>query len=319
MNMSESISVIPDRQPVAPQWSISPREYEHADPHALPFDMLHIPDAPQVIPLSDVYINANCVLRKTDNLTLEHQITRRASARQQESQLSSGIKLFDGRISRLHPQDIEYTDKAHINIRLGETTYFTYVGTRGKESLRKYGYDRLGLPLGVCSIVTTPSTDGSTKILYTKRGVVNETYAGWYHGVGGTVQTFDGGIVDPTNALRKEIFEELGLDTSACRVSGVLGIVMNTVDVHPELVYASQTKDFIETWLPHTHTDKEGEIGYFTDTAENLEAFVLGKSFSDVPDARPIVPSGLAGYLLYGRVKYGRGWYDRVFRQIPQY
>lgn len=330
---------ISDREPVTPQWSISPQEHEHAPMGRPPFDILYVPETLRLIRPSDIFVNTEGRPRKTDNTELEDSIsgaieTRKASVElfnaALETRLSGeGItaeeiearkkKFFDGQLVRLHPHDFGVSGGSSLFLRLGETTYFTYAGTRRKEDLQKYGYDRLGLPLAVCSVLTAPSEDGTEKLLFTVRGTANETYPGWYHCVGGTVQTVHNGIPNPSAALRREVQEELGLRAEEFQVEGVSGLVMNNFDLHPELVYITKVEKPIEEWHNQRETDKEVDAEFFTDTPDNLANFILGQSFDEVPDARPIVPSGLAGYLLHGRLKYGQEWYNEVYKKLPQY
>lgn len=173
--------------------------------------------------------------------------------------------------------------------------------------------------MGVCSVLTAPSEDNTSKILYTARGTANEIYPGWYHAVGGTVKSIQNGIANPNGALRKEVAEELGLQEHEFEVNGAEGLVMNNFDIHPELIYLVKAKIPIEQWHNQRKTDKEVDAKFFTDTPENLANFVLGQPFDEVEDPRPIVPSGLAGYMFYGRLKYGEEWYQEVYNKLPQY
>lgn len=337
--MSEEIIPPPREEPTAAQWSIKPQEHEHAPLERPPFDILYIPETPRVIELGNIFVNLEGRARKTDNKgfeariqdSLERQKQRveefnanleqnlRREGKTQEEINERKRKFFDGQLARLHPHDFGINGDTNLFLRLGETTYFTYAGGRRREDLDNFGYDRLGLPLAVCSVLTAPSEDGTNKLLYTVRGIANEAYPGWYHAVGGTVQTIHNGIANPILALRHEIKEELGLRMDEFEVAGVTGIIMNNSDIHPELVCSTSVKIPVEEWHEKRETDKEVDAKFFTDTPENLEAFILGKEFGEVPDARPIVPSGLAGYLFHGRIKYGKDWYNRVRNKLPQY
>lgn len=304
----------------------------------VPFDTLFLPEVLKPIDKGNIYFNTEGRERITDKPELEGQIQRRITLQQQKAEefnkslrerlVSEGLpeeeiqprlrKFFDGKLARLHPEDVSLSSDS-LSLRLGNTTYFTYAGSRSREDLEKYGYERLGLALAVCSIITVPSKDGTDKLLYTVRGTANETYPGWFHAVGGTIQSIENGIPNPTRALIREITQESGLKSEEFNVAGVIGAVMNNFDIHPELIYNTTADLPIEDWLGKRKTDKEVDIAYFTDTPANLEAFILGQKTDELSDARPIVPSGLSSYLFYGRLKYGLDWYNRVYSKIPQY
>jgi 8-oxo-dGTP pyrophosphatase MutT (NUDIX family) len=327
-----------DHEPVTPQWSIAPREHEHAPLGRPPFDILFIPETSGVIRPENIFANTEGQPRKTDKRELEDSIYLAIEARKKsvaaanadlEKQLGAKgvareeieerkIRFFDGRLVRLHPHDFGVNGGNNLFLRLGETTYFTYVGTRDREALPKYGYDRLGLPLAVCSVLTAPSENGTEKLLYTVR-TTNEAYPGWYHGVAGTIEAMHNGTPNPSAALRREIQQELGLSSDEFHVDGVLGLIKSNPDVHLELTYKTTVQSPIEVWYKQRETDKEVDVEFFTDTPDNLANFILGQPFDEVPDARPVVPAGVAGYLFYGRLKYGQDWYNKVYKKLPQY
>jgi hypothetical protein len=337
--MTERIQSDPEYNPVEPEWSIRPREHEQARPGRPPFDILYIPEDPRLIALKGMYFNQEGLERLTDANELEERISVTVAARKQaieerntalERDMSSqGASIedieakktlfFDKELARLHPKDFEVTGDGGTCFRLGRTTYFTYAGSRSRESLETFGYDRLGLPLAVCSISYVETSNGTTQLLYTVRSTKNETYAGWYHGVGGTVQLVENGIADPKRAQEKEIIEETGLTPDEFEVKGALGIVLNNFDIHPEIAYINQVYSPLEQWYATRETDEEVGLRFFTDTASNLEKFILGQPFSEVPDSRPIVPSGLFGFLAYGRIRYGEQWFRKVLNKLPQY
>lgn len=324
--MSEE-RLISVRQPVKPQWEeIRPGTHEHAPPGRPPFDILYIPETPRLINTQDLFLNLEGRKRNTGNPELESLIQSATQGRKRKidefnAALSEGAtekRFFDGELARLHPHDIAISGTSLL-LRLGITTYFTYTGTRSRGALQRFGYDKLGLPLGVCAILFVPSEDGTKKLVYTVRNPVNENYPGWYHAVGGTVQTVEHGIANPNSSIKKEIGEELGLSEKEVQMNGIAGLVMNNFDVHPELIYLADVSTPIEQWFNKRETDEEVNAKFFTDTPENLARFILGQLFDEVPRPRPLVPGGLAAYLLYGRLKYGQNWYNDVYCKIPQY
>lgn len=296
MGDKERKNISTERQPVTPQWSILPKEHEHAPTGQPPFEILYLPERPRVIGLENVYFNQEGRERLTDAPELEQKIEQTIEGRKRQveeyntslgQELSlKGLpteeieprlsKFFDGKLARLHPDDLVQAGD-FILPKLGKTTYFTYAGSRERQTYEAFGYDRLGLALAVCTIATAPSKDESTKILYTVRGTLNEAYPGWFHTVGGTVKTVEDGIANPNGAIVREVKEELGIFDNEFRVEGVMGIIMNNFDLHPEIVYHTEITTSIEDWLGKRETDREVEAKYFTDTPENLEALILGQ------------------------------------------
>jgi len=218
-----------------------------------------------------------------------------------------GYPLFDAPLYRYISAESRADGTLHL--KLGDTSYREYVTTRAPEFFRERKREELGNALSVCSVVET--SDGY--ILLDKRQGV-DVYAGRYHVIGGyfergrdvTPGNMHDARPDPFAAMRREIREETGITHDDIREQYCLGVVYDVATPHAELCFLTRLRISLaeaQTRVPEEDEIKQLEPLYIT--AESLRAFLVAHHGH-------ISATGEPNLLLYGELRYGKGWMDET-------
>src|SRR5437588_3414597 len=133
---------------------------------------------------------------------------------------AKNIPLFDAPLYRFISAASQPGGTLHLV--LGDTGYKEYVTTRVPEFFQGRDRQELGNALAVCSVVET----SDDYILLDKRQGV-DVYVGRYHVIGGFFERdLDMATSpDPFSAIRREIREETGIQTTDIKEQFCLGVV----------------------------------------------------------------------------------------------
>jgi 8-oxo-dGTP pyrophosphatase MutT (NUDIX family) len=216
-----------------------------------------------------------------------------------------GIPLFNTNLFRLVNAASQPDGTLHLV--LGNTSYKEYTTTRVPDFFQNHDRQELSNALAVCSVIET--NDGH--ILLDKRQGV-DVHVGRYHVIGGfferdldtTVQP------DPFQAIRREIREETGIQSSDIREQYCLGVAYDLTTPHSELCFLTSLN--ISLAEVQARTPEDNEVQHLLSlavTEETLRDFVLKYHGN-------ISPTGEANLLMYGAVKFGEAWFEEVMGRL---
>ena len=216
-----------------------------------------------------------------------------------------GIPLFDTNLFRLVNATPQPDGTLHLV--LGNTSYKEYTTTRVPNFFQNRTRQELSNALAVCSVIET--NDGH--ILLDKRQGV-DVHLGRYHVIGGFFERdLDmTGHPDPFRAIRREIREETGIQSSDIREQYCLGVVYDLTTPHSELCFLTRLN--IPLAELQTRTPEDNEVKQLLSlvvTAETLRDFVLKYHGN-------ISPTGEANLLMYGSVKFGEQWFEEIMGRL---
>jgi 8-oxo-dGTP pyrophosphatase MutT (NUDIX family) len=224
---------------------------------------------------------------------------RLASARAQ------GVPLYESLLFRL----VNAQQKgATLQLVLGDTSYKEYTTTRIPEFFQGRRREELANPLAVCSVVET--SDGY--ILYEKRNHV-AVHEGRYHVIAGFFERdrdMNAAMPDPFAAMRRELREETGIQTSDIREQYCLGSAYDVTTPHGELCFLTRLHIPIEE--VHKREPEDNEIEHLLSlyvTEESLRDFILINHGN-------ISATGEPNLLMYGGLKYGEAWFEEMMREL---
>ena len=201
------------------------------------------------------------------------------------------------------------TEQNTLKLVLGNTGYKEYVTTRQPEFASAHLRQELGNALSVCSVVET--SDGH--ILLDKRAGV-DVYEGRYHVIGGFFErgldTNNDQHPDPFAAMRREIHEETGVQSTDISHQYCLGIVYDILIPHAELCFLTQLHIPLSTVLTRTPLDREiKQLRSLAVNAESLRDFIVSNHGN-------ISATGEPNLLMYGAWKFGEAWFADAMHQI---
>jgi hypothetical protein len=196
--------------------------------------------------------------------------------------------------------------KNKLLLELGNTDYREFLGTNvaHPEWLGKYGKEYMSNALAICSVIET----SDDKIVVGKRSDKLAEYASWFHTVGGhpNPRNYHGAKdCDLFHAMRHELRGEIGLKDKEISYQRVLGLVENTGTHKPELVFITKTS-MPSYDIPLRRKSEREEHTKLMAISPRKLSFFLKKNTGN------IVPPGEAGFVLYGRVRYGESWVKRL-------
>jgi hypothetical protein len=217
-----------------------------------------------------------------------------------------GLRLFDSPLFRFIAASAQKNGSLHLV--MGDTSYKEYVTTRTSDFAQKHARANLGNPLAVCSVVET----SDNYILLDKRQGV-DVYVGRYHVIGGFFEReLDMGTQpDPFAAIRREIREETGIQASDIKTQYSLGVVYDLSTPHGEMCFFTHLNIPLHTVL-HNRTPEEDEIKQLHSlrvTPASLHEFI-------VTNHGNISATGEPNLLLYGKEKFGQGWFNEAMNCI---
>jgi hypothetical protein len=223
-----------------------------------------------------------------------------------------GIPLYDSQLFRLISAELQPGGTSPcMRIILGDTSYKEYTTTRVPEFAQGRSRQELSNALAVCSVVET--TDGH--ILYEKRQKVS-VHVGRYHVIAGFFER-DRDVdtakrPDPFQAMRREIREETGIQSTDIREQYCLGAVYDVTTPHGELCFLTRLN--IALAEVHQKVPEDDEIQHLLSlyvTQESLREFVLTNHGN-------ISATGEPNLLMYGAVMFGEGWFEETMEALSR-
>ncbi len=223
------------------------------------------------------------------------------------------IRLFDTPLFRYIDAHVSPDQSLHIVV--SDTSYKEYVTTRAPTFAQGRARHESGNPLAVCSVVET--SDGY--ILLDKRQGV-DVYVGRYHVIGGFFErSLDTGntnttdphvLPDPFAAMRREIREETGIQSTDINAQYCLGIVYDLTTPHAEMCFLTRLHIPLQEVQQRQPEDNEiKQLIPLHVTPESLRTFILEHHGN-------ISATGEPNLLFYGAWKFGPSWLAELMPQL---
>ena len=251
-------------------------------------------------------------------------------------------KLFDSPLFRYIAAQSSPDHSLHLT--LGDTSYKEYVTTRTPLFAQGRPRHELANPLAVCSVIET--SDGYI-LLDRRQGV--DVYAGRYHVIGGffersldasapstpSVTLSNSSILsdassptypsfasypsnasnppvrpDPFAAIRREIREETGIQSTDIREQYCLGIVYDLTTPHAEMCFLTLLHIPLEE--VQRRQPEDDEIKHLIPlhiTSGSLRTFILQHHGN-------ISATGEPNLLFYGSWKFGPSWLNEIMPRL---
>lgn len=194
-----------------------------------------------------------------------------------------------------------HLDRDSLSLTFGPTDYRELIGTnqRHPELARSRGRDYLANATGACAVVAT----ADDRLVVQRRRADLLQFPGWFHVCGGMIQPSErnGEVnVAPFEAIRAELWEELGIAPAFVADMRCLGLVEDSRTFQPELVFTARLNVPAARFARPIGDEHEGLL-LLDDNAASLGSFLIAH-------AQQIVPVGLACLLRYGRRCFGPAW-----------
>jgi 8-oxo-dGTP pyrophosphatase MutT (NUDIX family) len=204
--------------------------------------------------------------------------------------------LFDAPLYRLIAT--QQTSAESIQLTLGDTSYKEYVITREPACAQDRPRTEISNPLSVCSVV---ETSDAIILLDQRQGV--DVYNGRYHVIGGFcergIDTNEQQQPDPFQAMRREIREETGIQTSDIRAQYCLGLVYDLATPHSELCFLTRLHiPYAEVQRRKPADNEIKTLQALAVTRDSLKQFMQEQHGN-------ISATGAANLILYGAWKFG--------------
>ncbi|GAC1361467.1 MAG: hypothetical protein NVS2B12_16140 [Ktedonobacteraceae bacterium] len=216
-------------------------------------------------------------------------------------------RLFDAPLFRyIRSRPTEQT----LDLTLGDTSYKEYVTTRTPLFAHEHARHELSNPLAVCSVIET--SDG---FILLDRRVGVDVYVGRYHVIGGfferTLDTHAAvGLPDPFAAIRREIREETGIQSSDISEQYCLGVVYDLTNPHAELCFLTRLRITLQDVQERTPEDAEiKQLIPLQVTSQSLREFILQHHGN-------ISATGEPNLLFYGALKFGASWLAEILPHL---
>lgn len=207
-----------------------------------------------------------------------------------------GIHLFDGPMCRMESFQ---ASGGRLHLNLSRTSYRIFYGTNmhHPELADRHGQAILANSVGLSALLL--SADGFA--IMGRRNQKVAYYPGRVHPFAGCLEP--GEKVDVFDEILREFREELSLSKPDFDELLCTGIAEDRSLRQPEIIFlarSKQTREQIESRLdPSEHVG----IWHTPATAESVaNALQSGEQFT---------PVAIAALMLYGRVEFGDGWFER--------
>jgi 8-oxo-dGTP pyrophosphatase MutT (NUDIX family) len=217
-----------------------------------------------------------------------------------EAVAQPGVKLFDGPMCRMESW---HANAELLQIVLSYTSYKPFLGTNiaHPEVADRFGREVMANPVGVSPALHT----ADNFLLMGRRNGSVVYYPNRTHPFAGALEPRDAG--DLFAAVRRELFEELGLGDNDIAEVRCTGIAEDMALRQPELIFrvrSTLTRSRIESQV---HTEEHGDS-----IAIPAQPDAVAQMLSD-PALTPVATASL---LLFGRVQFGLDWFDNARRQV---
>ena len=186
-----------------------------------------------------------------------------------------GLDLFDGPMCRLESFHVK---GARLELGLSPTSYKVFAGTNlyGPRDLPR---DTLANPLGVSPALET----GDGFLLVGRRNGRVAYYPHRLHPFSGSLEpTTDGSAVDIFANCRRELFEELHLESDEVPFVTLLGIVEDEAIRHPELILHARTTLGRQAVLSRLAEDEHDDAVAIPATLDAVKAAMADERFTPV-------------------------------------
>lgn len=213
-----------------------------------------------------------------------------------------GVKLFDGPMCRLESWQAE--DDGGLALRLSRTSYKLFLGTNLAHPgfADRFGPSALANPVGVSPLLLT--SDGFAML--GRRNATVAYYPNRVHPFAGALEPRD--PLDPFAEVRRELREELDFDDADVARMVCTGIAEDLSIRQPELIFvvhSSRSRDAVRRMV--LRDEHHGAYECPVSSA----AFERVLSEQRAADAE-FTPVAIAALLLFGRLEWGRAWFERV-------
>jgi hypothetical protein len=218
---------------------------------------------------------------------------------------TSGVKIFNGKLSRLISHRCE---DDLLKLTLGPVSFKEFIGTNATQAYIRHlhGTEVMANPLGVSTAVCT--NDGLIVLGMRNNNMIQ--YANRIHPVGGTVEppeaNADTATPDPFMAIIHELDEETAVPPDS--VSGIvcLGLVRDRNTVQPELIFDCHVDCDVVTLFASAATAIDAaEHSSLVPVRDHPGAVV---SFMEQHYSQ-LTPIAMATLLLHGLRHWGSGWF----------
>jgi hypothetical protein len=206
-----------------------------------------------------------------------------------------GAHLFDGPMCRLERWEV--TGDGHLRLVLSHSSYKPFLGTNMKhpELADWFGDAVLANPVGVSPALET--ADGF--LLLGRRNAAVAYYPERIHPFAGALEPRDGG--DVFAAVRRELREELSLGDADILDVRCTGIVREPALRQTEMIFRARTSLSRDRIVARLGREEHRGVYDVRATEAGVEAAL----------AEPLLtPVAVAALLLWGRVNFGRAWFD---------
>jgi 8-oxo-dGTP pyrophosphatase MutT (NUDIX family) len=185
---------------------------------------------------------------------------------------------------------------ARLRLWLSHTTYKPFFGTNMShpELFERYGPDVMANPVGVSPALET----SDDFLLLGRRNAAVVYYPNRVHPFAGAPEPDDNG--DLFAAVRRELKEELSLETSAAPEVRCAGVVLEQALRQNEFIFRVRT------------TLSRADVESRLDRQEHCAAYVVPATEEGVDDAiedPTLTPVAVATLLLWGRHRFGHAWF----------
>ncbi|HEX8229871.1 MAG TPA: NUDIX domain-containing protein [Chloroflexia bacterium] len=219
-----------------------------------------------------------------------------------------GLNNNDDVLVRLAAFRVE-PDRQELSLALGITSFREFVATRSREAMRGGSWDSLANPLAVAAAVVT----ADEKILVGPRPNNAHIHPGKYFLVGGFVDRSDLAMPEGlVHAMKREIYEEVGVASSAISDITCTGLNFDLAYPHPELSFSVRITESFATVATHTPQDKDEVLAL--ESIDNTPNGVSSWLRQVYP--RSVVGTAVACLLLHGRLTFGERWFHNTREQL---
>jgi hypothetical protein len=214
-----------------------------------------------------------------------------------------GVNLFDGPMCRLEAYGVA---AGRLELSLSRTSYKQFMGTnmRNPQFADELGPEAMANPVGLSSALVS----GDGVLLMGQRNDQVAYYPGMVHPFAGALEPNE--PVDVFNEVQRELGEELLLGAADIAEMWCLGLVEDRLLRQPELVVlaaARPTRYRIETQLDGR--EHRGLWALEPDPAAAERALA---------DTSKMTPVAVATLLLWGRERFGAGWFEQHRARFEQ-
>lgn len=207
-----------------------------------------------------------------------------------------GVNLFDGPMCRL--ESWTATDE-RLQLNISKSSYKTFVGTNmaHPEFAAAFGPDVMANPIGVSPALIT----ADDQLLLGRRSSSVAYYPNRVHPFAGSMEPTD---TDPFAAIVRELHEELQLLPDEISDLRCTGIAEDQSLQQPEMIFAARsalTRKQIEAQLDPVEHQSLWSI------PANADAIAAA-----VAQDRQLTPVATAALVYWGRIHFGRQWFDAI-------